>query len=204
MPNWCENNLSVIGDENEIRRFCETGLITVVEKNGDIKQEWSLEPYYPYPDGNWDHDWCVKHWGTKWDANYTFHECDKNSFFVRFLSAYNPPVDWLHKVQQDYPTLKFKLTYIEVFESFCGIAFTEIKDENKSTFIGDYRDDCREFVNEDDEPITYDEEREEWILDSTGEVMDEDEFTMGRNHYEDFKVWFETEVKVENNDELPL
>ena len=62
MPNWCGNSLKVIGEEKEIRRFFETGITISVEKNGELTETWSLEPYYPYPDGKWDYHWCVEHW----------------------------------------------------------------------------------------------------------------------------------------------
>lgn len=196
MPNWCNNSLTVIGDENELIRFCETGLTTVVNENGEIKQEWSLEPYYPYPNGNWDYDWCVDNWGTKWDVCEQVHNRNDENFFVSFDSAWSPPIEWLKKVQQDYPTLKFRLMYIEQDMQFCGIAFTQKNDECNGVFIVEHCDDIVNYINEDDEPVTYNEETEEWIVDSTGDVMDEDDFALGRNHYEEFEVWFETEVKI--------
>jgi len=199
MPNWCEDCLEVIGDENEIKRFCETGLTTVVNKDGEIEQEWSLLPYYPYPDGKWDYDWCVDNWGTKWDVDEPIHECNGESFWVTFNTAWAPPVNWLKKVQQDYPLLKFKLLYIEQGMQFCGISFTQINDDNNGVFIVDYCDDICDYVNEDDESVTYDKERELWFVDSTGEEMDEDSWTTGRNHFDDFEVWFESQTEKSND-----
>ena len=91
MPNWCENCLEVIGDENEIKRFCETGLTTVANKDGEIEQEWSLLPYYPYPDGKWDYDWCVDNWGTKWDVDEPIHECNGDSRSFKYFAKIEMP-----------------------------------------------------------------------------------------------------------------
>ena len=85
------------------------------------------------------------------------------------------------KVQGDFKDLHFKLTYIEQGMQFCGIAHT-INDGKGNVIINDICEDFCEYVNEDGEPVYYDEENEIWIINSTGEVMDEGDYTNGINH----------------------
>ena len=88
MPNWCENSLLVLGGREEIKRFFETGL----KLHEDKTETWSIEPYHPYP-GEWDYDWCVDNWGTKWDVNGPQWEIVDDYFSVSFLSAWSAPVE---------------------------------------------------------------------------------------------------------------
>ena len=176
MPNWCENCLQVIGEKEEVKRFYETGL-----KLDDEKTEtWSIEPYYPHP-GEWDCDWYEDNWGTKWDVDDPQWEIGEDNFIVSFLSAWSPPVEWLKKVQSDYKDLYFKLSYIEPGDEYCGVAYTVNDDGN--IFINDICEEICKYVNENNEPIYYDEEKDIW-LDNSGNEMDEDDSKEGINHIE--------------------
>ena len=123
MPNWCENYLSVIGNKEEVRKFYEKGL----EESPYKKQgTWSLFPYHPYL-GEWNYDWCCDNWGTKWDIDFMdYGEANlyDDIFTACFETAWAPPIDWLMKVQNDYPTLKFDLEYSESGTQFRGQAYT--------------------------------------------------------------------------------
>ena len=110
MPNWCENNLSVTGEKNEVKRFYEKGLEKCLD---NIEGEWRLFPYYPN-DNQRDYGWCRKNWGTCSDidlSNYPSIILEDGMFYVSFETAWRPPVKWLQKVQADYPTLNFELSY---------------------------------------------------------------------------------------------
>jgi hypothetical protein len=133
MPNWCENSLSVIGEKEEIKRFYEKGLEISPYKN---QGQWSLFPYYPYP-GEWDYDWCCENWGTKWDIDfedYGIAEIEGDAFSACFETAWAPPVEWLKKVQGDYPELKFRLEYSEDGMEFRGVAYT-VDINNKAKIV---------------------------------------------------------------------
>lgn len=87
------------------------------------------------------YDWQSKNWGTKWDIynNDVETYCNfidstkendllsqyqlglKESLLIyKFNTAWSPPINWLIKVAQDFPTLFFKLTYIEENTAFGG------------------------------------------------------------------------------------
>ena len=191
MPNWCDNSLEVIGNEEEIKRFYETG----IKVDEDKTERWSLEPYYPIPDEVEKCHWCDENWGTKWDANDPQWGIDDNCFSVSFLSAWSPPIGWLEKVQDDYKNLHFKLSYLEEGMHFTGIAHT-ISDGKGHVFINDICEDICEYVNGDDESVYCDEEKGIWIVSSTGEAMDEDDYTSGVNHLEKRYQSLERERKI--------
>jgi len=88
-----------------------------------------LAEFIPLPGGEWDYDWCVKNWGTKWDVG------GMGSFVTRvkpteldlvFDSAWSPPIAAYEQLQN----LGFGVTarYYESGCAFCGI-FDETGDE---------------------------------------------------------------------------
>jgi hypothetical protein len=129
MPNWCKNSLSVKGEKQEVKRFYEKGLETSPGRNNGT---WNLYPYYPYP-GEWNYDWCCKNWGTKWNIlmdEYDEAKIADEKFVAAFHSAWTPPVEWLKKVQKDYPKLQFELTYNENGMQYKGRAYTVCNEDS--------------------------------------------------------------------------
>ncbi len=86
MPNWCSNTLSLSHeDPKEIARAVEAF------KRGELLQE-----LVPNPSGEWDYDWSVNNWGTKWDvggrdANDPEVSEDGKTATFWFDSAWAPP-----------------------------------------------------------------------------------------------------------------
>lgn len=189
MPNWCENSLSVIGSKKEINRFYKKG--TKLDEDGT--ESWSLKPYYPYPDGEWDYDWCVDNWGTKWDIIKPHVFFEENKISICFLSAWAPPVKWLKKIQSDYPDLSFKLLYLEPGMNFTGIAYTKLDRIHNTAFIYEICEECKQYINSYDKIVTYIDDIDKWVVVSTGEVVyvDEHEDLFPINHFEDYQCWFE-------------
>ena len=189
MPNWCECYLGVTGEKEEVKRFYETGLKLDEDKN----ETWSIEPYYPCP-GERDCEWSIDNWGTKWDVEEPQWDIFDDCFFVYFQSAWNPPVEWLTKVQLDYKALCFELSYIEP-DSFCGVAYTVFDSEGNPS-VNDICEDICEYINEDEEPVSYDEEKEIWIVNSTGEENDEDCCVDPINHVAKYFKAYERDRRI--------
>jgi len=89
--------------------------------------------HYPPPDDvvacGYDsagYDWCVKKWGTKWDAgpNIDYSEGSTSARFT-FESAWAPPIPWLAVVSGKWPHLRFTLGYYESGVGFYGYAVYE-------------------------------------------------------------------------------
>lgn len=91
------------------------------------ERSYCLNALYPVPD--WikeagyhkaGHDWCVEHWGTKWDIHVQDSRILDGELYFAFDTPWGPPDDWLKKVGQDYPTLRFELKYYEPGLCFAG------------------------------------------------------------------------------------
>ncbi len=159
MPNWCENTLTIVGEEKELVSFYELGL---------KESKWSLKPYHPYPNDTWDYDWCCDNWGTKWDCDSPIAESSSKKIIINFLSAWAPPVKWLEKVQADYQHLIFKLSYCESSMGFTGVAYTHITEDDELVIINE-EGEIVEYENDDEEPVTYYEDKEMWITERGAE-----------------------------------
>jgi len=73
-------------------------------------------------EGNHWYDWNVRNWGTKWDvavhndkeySDTELMEETENSLAYRFNTAWSPPNSAIAKLSEQYPTLKFTLSYEE-------------------------------------------------------------------------------------------
>ena len=129
MPNHVENDLTVKGDMNEIRRFFEK------VKGGREDVLIDANKLIPYPkvfeDKDCDdrleglnsggYDWRVANWGTKWGM-YSFEKLvfRKKTAKVTFSTAWSPPLPLVLKMSEMYPNLKFSLKYYECGMGFCG------------------------------------------------------------------------------------
>jgi hypothetical protein len=109
------------------------------ESNADLIAKYGVDNWY---------DWHCNNWGTKWDVDvqdngYDSSE-DEEYINLSFESAWSPPTEWLNKVAQDYPSLKFLLEYEE-----CGCAFKGTLEicEDEGVFedkCWDWNGDCGE------------------------------------------------------------
>jgi hypothetical protein len=70
-------------------------------------------------------DWCIKNWGTKWNASNTTVVTRARSLFVMFTSPWSPPSPVIKKMGKMFPTLRFIHKYYEQGMAFRGVV--EIK-----------------------------------------------------------------------------
>jgi len=98
MPNWCTNVLVFQHTDPE----AISTLAALVQYNAttdhfDVENGGNLLEYLrPLPGGVWDYDWCVEHWGTKWDVNI-YHVELYSPHCIAFYceSAWTPPIEAL-------------------------------------------------------------------------------------------------------------
>ena len=124
MPNWCDNTLAVAGPPDELQKFRD-------HVSGD-KTALSLAKLVPQPAGLYEaksgepgttplwYDWCVTHWGTKWDVEDELVYEDDNVITYSFASAWGPPTEAITKAIQDYPKLAFSMFFEELGMCFEG------------------------------------------------------------------------------------
>ena len=101
MPNWCDNSLTVEGDEKELERFYEhaKGYGLTWESDEQIPKDEKyhslldfskfvrptdtelLRPYGSQED-SYGYDWCNENWGTKWNACDAISNWDENRYGI--------------------------------------------------------------------------------------------------------------------------
>lgn len=125
MPNWCSNELTVSGTEQDVAAF--------VGKATTGSGSLSLECVRPTPDfegadddssmPNW-YRWRVANWGTKWDISDddepVIADESEGCRVWRFLSAWSPPVAAVGFAAAEHPRLRFDLKYDEPGNNFAG------------------------------------------------------------------------------------
>ena len=92
MPNWCQNIANITHEDLE-------KLDAIVEelKKDDPELFNSL---VPNPAGEWQYDWSVANWGTKWDASVYSYELKDGVLVINFDTAWGPPIGFYEKIEQ--------------------------------------------------------------------------------------------------------
>lgn len=149
MPNWCHNILKITGDEDRLDQFDEAFHGFEVQWDNKFanpvssEKFYSLNALYPIPsevlaigyslqnveslgkpasnscvDG---YNWCIDHWGTKWDLDTVDVENNGDERIYYFETAWLPILPWTQKVALDWPDLTFELRYSEPGMCFAGV-----------------------------------------------------------------------------------
>ena len=129
MPNWCSNEVSVYGDEEDIKAFKE--FVTNGEKVFDfnkilpmpkvldsdasskLTKEESASRIKKYGHDNW-YDWRVDNWGTKWDVpNAELQWEGETDLEYSIETAWAPP-EGIHQALVDkFPHISISWFYRE-------------------------------------------------------------------------------------------
>ena len=111
MPNWCQN-VAKIKHEN----LSELDAIVNELKKGDDAELFNS--LVPNPAGEWQYDWSVSNWGTKWDASVYSYELVDDVLTINFDTAWAPPITFYEKIGE----LGFMVDafYREEGMAFCG------------------------------------------------------------------------------------
>ena len=124
MPNYCDNYLTIEGNENTIK--------TIMELVRSEDNAFDFNKIIPMPDNiyqgnvgqkerelygenNW-YDWSCKNWGTKW--NSVDAEAYDNDFV--FQTAWSPADPVIAALAKMFPAVRFTYTFSETGMCFCG------------------------------------------------------------------------------------
>lgn len=151
MPNWCECKLSITGPDKDLDRL-QKGLIVSGDEVGDedgidfnfiLPEPEGLDvrsPVDPDPDEelaarykaniekhgypNW-HDWRVAKWGTKWSPSQVSVHRSDDGLELYFNTAWAPPIPLVEETARQFPSLQFRLHYLERGMAFQGMLICE-------------------------------------------------------------------------------
>jgi len=115
MPNWCSNTAVINGPRPVIDE-----IKSVIEHPEQGLLSW-MRPMPEDQRDNW-YDWCVSHWGTKWDCTEVFvgDDTEEDSITISFDTAWGPPIEAFRSWAERDGRVTYRLTYIETGMGFVG------------------------------------------------------------------------------------
>ena len=207
MPNWCNNNITISGDEGTIRTL--TAVLKSLKTDDEEQSSDVFKALIGLPqhmsDGDYKEKWYdtnIEWFGTKWDISYeegafTFTK-DEISFFCE--TAWSPPIPFLQNLCEMYK-VNANLFYSEGGVGFAGeTTFTwndgelDVYDDECGYLEGIYKYSREEFWSEV-------ESRVDSILDeelSLEDFISEFDFVTDEDKEKLTTIYNET---IESNDE---
>ena len=186
MPNWCNNNISISGPTDTIKKLWEDanqegeagGLLNAMAPQpanlfqgslGTKEREECAEQGIP----NW-YDWNVSNWGTKWDVDTEGLEFTDNGDGTAMIegwfdSAWAPPIGAYEKFSEQNNDCHIEASYHEGGMDFGGFWDTENGDEYLEGCHAEYK------LPEDQQSDLFKRIDEEYNLSESYDMWDEDE-----------------------------
>ena len=111
-----------------------------IEKGMPHEEAWNKYPSIKDGFNSGGYEWCVKEWGTKWNATdiEVEDETDTN-YIIHFSTAWAPPLPVIKELGKKFPLLEFDLRYFEMGAGFNGllrIEQGEITVEKEAEYFG--------------------------------------------------------------------
>lgn len=124
MPNYCDNNLTISGKQEHILNFLND--FTIKDEFDEII--FSMNAIVPEPsekENSW-YDWRLENWGCKWDIDCNLSPSDIfdqiititdkdtcNEVTIPYTTPWGPNLNFIEKVSEKYPDLKFNIQFYE-------------------------------------------------------------------------------------------
>ena len=91
MPNWCDNSIRLY---NEDKSKIDALEVEMSKKNDEGRSmACPFQHLRPNPSGDWDYNWSVENWGTKWDASIIdWDRTGDNEITIYCNTAWAPPI----------------------------------------------------------------------------------------------------------------
>lgn len=145
MPNWCDNMVT-------LRNSDKSKIDALVACMTNKEDQNFMNHLRPNPSGQWEYNWSVENWGTKWDATIIdWEHRDDNEVWVSFESAWSPPTAlYEYLVEEGW---EVEALYHEPGMGYAGMHTTEDGDEyfeydlSEPDSIEDLPEDLIEFGN---------------------------------------------------------
>lgn len=169
MPNWCNNYATLTGPKEKI-----DALIVELQKSDERDQPYQiLNTLRPNPSGEWEYDWSVNNWGTKWDISVAAYEIvDENTVSISFDTAWSPPTILYDFLQEE--GWNVDAYYYEPGIGFCG-HYVDGEDDYYE-YSNMSADEVEETIPSDiDEMFMIVEDMRQWEEDNPDEDWDPEE-----------------------------
>ena len=207
MPNWCNNNITISGDEGTIRTL--TAVLKSLKTDDEEQSSDVFKSLIGLPqhmsDGDYKEKWYdtnIGWFGTKWDISYDEHAFTftKNEISFFCETAWSPPIPFLQNLCEMYK-VNANLFYSEGGVGFSGeTTFTwndgelDVYDDECGYLEGIYKYSREEFWSEV-------ESRADCILDeeqSLEDFLEEFDFVTDEDKEKLTTIYNET---IESNDD---
>jgi hypothetical protein len=180
MPNWCNNHLTITGDNENLDRI-KFYLEDIESKDNTspgifmalVGRDKSIE-LNEYEHGGW-YDANINYWGCKWDVSYNEANItyDDESITMSFDSAWSPPINFIQHLGRLF-NVSCELYYEEPGCDFCGKSYFDnengLTEEdytyNEGRFVFDKEnffesiDGDIDYLFESDEDVTFESVKE--------------------------------------------
>jgi hypothetical protein len=178
MPNHCTNQLIIRSENKEL-------LAQLLESATRDKDADLLHSLAPMPNNEWDYDWCVNNWGTKWDIyDVSYEYLFDDELHLNFCTAWAPPVTALQTGAQRLD-FTFELYFIEEGMMFVGKATEDSCEEYVYTFG---RPPCEEIPEHILKEFDYlERDYDEYVMDAEDSDLTDDQKEYRKMLREDIK-----------------
>ena len=203
MPNWCNNNITISGDEGTIRTL--TAVLKSLKTDNEEQSSDVFKSLIGLPqhmsDGDYKEKWYdtnIGWFGTKWDISYDEHAFTftKNEISFFCETAWSPPIPFLQNLCEMYK-VNANLFYSEGGVGFSGeTTFTwndgelDVYDDECEYLEGIYKYSREEFWSEVESRVDSILDEEQTLEDFLGEfdfVSEEDTLELTRLYNETIK-----------------
>lgn len=204
MPNWCNNNIRIFGDEGTIRTL--TAVLKSLkftdesEGNNDVFKSLIGLPQH-MSDGDYKEKWYdtnIEWFGTKWDISYSedMFNFSKDEISFSCETAWSPPIPFLQHLCEMYK-VNANLFYSEGGVGFAGQTefnwnegILEVYDDECGYLEGIYKYSREEFWSEVESRVDSILDEEQTLEDFISEfdfVSEEDTLELTRLYNETIK-----------------
>lgn len=135
MPNWCNNNLKIIGSREDLDALVAKVKGPALDWNGEKdegseKQAFCFENVVPYPPelkgadySETVYHWQIRNWGCKWGTqNAHVDRINDELLHINMGTPWSPPEGMLTGLSKLFPKVKIHLEYDEMGMYFAGEA----------------------------------------------------------------------------------
>ena len=166
MPNHCTNQLIIRSENKELL----AQLHEIATRDADVDL---LHFLAPMPNNEWDYDWCVNNWGTKWDIyDVSYEDLLDGELHLGFCTAWAPPVTAL-QTGAERLGFTFELYFIEEGMTFVGKATEDSWEEYEYTFERPPSEDIPEHILNEFDYLERD--YDEYVMDAEDSDLTDDQ-----------------------------